>query len=99
MQICRFALKNQPIFCGNLRESLLATVQQDANWERGEIVLLFAGHTEATRADSDYREQIQKVLKPLMQELPLKQAVSLTVKITGARKNEVYDLAIAESQG
>lgn len=76
---------------------VLATVQQDANWQRGEIVLLFAGHAEVTGPDSERQEQIRKVLKPLLQELPLKQAVSLAVKITGARKNEVYDLAVAES--
>jgi len=77
---------------------VLATVQADANWERGEIVLLFAGHTETPGTESERREQIQMVLKPLLQELPLKQAVSLTVKITGARKNEVYDLAVAENR-
>ena len=97
--VARELTKLHESFARGRLQDVLATVQQDANWERGEIVLLFAGHTEATRADSDYREQIQKVLKPLLQELPLKQAVSLTVKITGARKNEVYDLAIAESQG
>ncbi|MDX5150876.1 MAG: 16S rRNA (cytidine(1402)-2'-O)-methyltransferase [Acidiferrobacterales bacterium] len=86
---------HESIARGRLQD-VLATVQGDTNWERGEIVLLFAGHTEVTGTDSERREQIEKVLKPLLQELPLKQAVSLTVKITGARKNEVYDLAIAE---
>lgn len=80
---------------GRLQE-VLATVQEDSNWERGEIVLLFAGHAEVGGPDSDREEQIRKVLKPLLQELPLKQAVGLTVKITGARKNEVYELAIIE---
>ncbi|MGW8248038.1 MAG: 16S rRNA (cytidine(1402)-2'-O)-methyltransferase [Acidiferrobacterales bacterium] len=88
---------HESIARGRLQD-VLATVQADTNWERGEIVLLFAGHAEVTGTDSERREQIEKVLKPLLQELPLKQAVSLTVKITGARKNEVYDLAIAENR-
>ena len=87
---------HESIARGRLQD-VLTTVQQDANWERGEIVLLFAGHKEIAGAEADHQEQIQKVLKPLLQELPLKQAVSLTVKITGARKNEVYDLAVAQS--
>ena len=77
-------------------QEVLATVREDSNWERGEIVLLFAGHAEVGGPDSDREGRIREVLKPLLQELPLKQAVSLTVKITGARKNEVYELAIAE---
>jgi len=88
---------HESIVRGRLQE-VLATVQADANWERGEIVLLFAGYTEVTGREPERLEQIRKVLKPLLQELPLKQAVGLAVKITGARKNEVYDLAVAESQ-
>jgi 16S rRNA (cytidine1402-2'-O)-methyltransferase len=34
------------------------------------------------------------VLGILMRELPLKQAVSLAVQITGAKKNAVYGLAL-----
>ena len=82
---------------GRLQE-VLATVQADSNWQRGEIVLLFAGHSDVDIPDPDRRAEIQKVLKPLLQELPLKQAVNLAVKITGARKNEVYELAISEQR-
>jgi len=82
---------------GPLKE-VLATVQADSNWQRGEIVLLFAGHVDAGAPDSERQVEIQKVLKPLLQELPLKQAVNLAVKITGARKNEVYELAISEQR-
>ena len=82
---------------GRLQE-VLAIVQEDSNWERGEIVLLFAGHAEVSEPDSDRQAEIRKVLKPLLQELPLKQAVSLAVSITGARKNEVYEMAIAEQE-
>jgi len=82
---------------GPLQE-VLEIVQTDSNWQRGEIVLLFAGHPDIGAPDSDHQAEILKVLKPLLQELPLKQAVSLAVKITGARKNEVYELAISEQR-
>jgi len=89
---------HESIARGRLQD-VMETVRADANWERGEIVLLLAGNARVIGPETERVEQIQKVLKPLLQELPLKQAVSLTVKITGARKNEVYDLAIAENQG
>jgi len=82
---------------GPLQE-VLEIVQADSNWQRGEIVLLFAGHPDIGAPDSDRQAEILKVLKPLLQELPLKQAVNLAVKITGARKNEVYELAISEQR-
>jgi len=79
-------------------QSVLTAVQADSNWARGEAVLLFAGQPENEGTEAERREQIDRVLKPLLLELPLKQAVSLAVAITGARKNEVYDLAVATSQ-
>ena len=36
----------------------------------------------------------RKVLETLLAELPLKQAVALAVKLTGGKRNELYDLAL-----
>ena len=38
----------------------------------------------------------QEVLSILLQELPLKQAVTLASKITGERRNVLYDAALAQ---
>jgi 16S rRNA (cytidine1402-2'-O)-methyltransferase len=35
-----------------------------------------------------------RILKLLLSELPLKQAVKLATEITGAKKNALYDLAL-----
>jgi 16S rRNA (cytidine1402-2'-O)-methyltransferase len=48
---------------------------------------------------SESKEVIpEKVLDLLLEEMPLKQAALLTSKITGARKNELYELALAKKK-
>jgi 16S rRNA (cytidine1402-2'-O)-methyltransferase len=69
---------------------LLARAKSDADFVRGEIVLIIAGAPQAPTADGE----LDRVLKILMAELPLKQAASLTAKITGARDNEAYKRAL-----
>lgn len=70
----------------------LATwIKADSNQSRGEIVLLVKG------ADKHLPEQdseMERVLRVLLQSLPLKQAASLAAQITGVKKNTLYALAI-----
>ncbi len=59
---------------------------------RGEVVILVHGIDEER---SETKEVIpMQVLEILMDELPLKQAASLASKITGERKNVLYELAL-----
>lgn len=69
-----------------------AWLQADANQQRGEFVLLVeaASLQEAT----EIGEEAQRVLKCLLAELPLKQAVKLAAEITNEKKNALYDLAL-----
>jgi 16S rRNA (cytidine1402-2'-O)-methyltransferase len=63
----------------------------DENRRRGEFVVLVEGLPKEERdANADNR----RVLEVLLAELPLKQAVKLAVGITGARKNDVYAMAL-----
>ena len=69
-----------------------AWVVADPNRERGEFVLVVSGPGEArdrTEAEAE------RVLAILLAELPVKQAVKLAAAITGARKNELYERALA----
>lgn len=60
--------------------------------EKGEFVIVVAG---APKSDDEASTvEWESVLKILLEELPLKQAVSLTCSITGAKKNLVYDLGL-----
>ncbi len=74
-------------------ENLLAWVKADPNQQKGEIVLVVQGCSKPqTKEISPETEQI---LCLLMAELSLKQAVKLTVKITGERKKGVYRTALS----
>ncbi len=64
---------------------------------RGEVVLLLAGAEAADNAVVSVRPQ--EVLTILLQELPLKQAVTLASKITGERRNVLYEVALAMKPG
>lgn len=68
-----------------------AWLSEDANRIRGEFVLIIEGAT----ADADAAlVEAKRTLEILLEELPLKQAASIAARITGSRKNELYDLAL-----
>ncbi|MDP2070719.1 16S rRNA (cytidine(1402)-2'-O)-methyltransferase [Methylotenera sp.] len=67
-------------------------LQADANQQRGEFVLLV--ETAAVKDAEEIPEETVRVLKLLLAELPLKQAVKLATEITHEKKNSLYDLAL-----
>lgn len=68
----------------------------DANNQRGEFVLLVSG---APERGAGLDAETERTLSLLLEELPLKQAVQLAVKITGANKNELYQHALELKAG
>ncbi len=58
---------------------------------KGEFVLVVEGAAVSSVTDAVDFEQ---TLKTLLEELPLKQAVALAVKITGGSRNELYQRAL-----
>lgn len=71
---------------------LVQWVDADSNQQRGEIVLLVHG---APKADNEAMtpEQIH-IMKILLEELSVKQAASIGAKLTGLKKNFLYDWAL-----
>ncbi|HNV88461.1 MAG TPA: 16S rRNA (cytidine(1402)-2'-O)-methyltransferase [Methylotenera sp.] len=69
-----------------------AWLQADANQQRGEFVLLV--EAAPLQEAAEISEEAQRVLKCLLAELPLKQAVKLATEITNEKKNALYDLAL-----
>jgi 16S rRNA (cytidine1402-2'-O)-methyltransferase len=67
-------------------------VRGDADQQRGEIVLVLEGAPDVT-AEADWREA-DRILKVLLEELPLKQAAALAANITGLKKNALYERAL-----
>ena len=74
-----------------------AWLETDANNVRGEFVVIVANTSTgaAPEAQSAKEQALERTLAILCSELPLKQAVALAVKLTGEKKNKVYDLALA----
>ena len=82
---------------GSLRE-LLARAGTDADFGRGEIVLIVGGAPQAASDDErgadGHGGALDRVLKILLEELPLKQAAKLAAQLTEARDNEAYKRAL-----
>lgn len=73
-------------------EELCAWVEADPDQRKGEFVILVRGaepvEAEAARREADH------VLRILLEELPLKQAVGIAVKLTGLKRNLLYQRAV-----
>lgn len=69
-----------------------AWLESDTNQQRGEFVLLV--EAAPVKAQDEVAEETVRVLKLLLAELPLKQAVKLATDITVEKKNVLYELAL-----
>lgn len=90
--LARELTKTYETFISGTLEGVLEIIEKDLNQQKGEIVIVLAG--------ADYSEKkieaqdSKRILSVLLEELPLKQAVSLGSKITGVQKNIFYKLAL-----
>ena len=67
-------------------------LENDANQQRGEFVLLVEPAPE--KPSEGIGEEAERILKLLLTDMPLKQAVKLATEITGLKKNALYDFAL-----
>jgi len=82
----------ETFYTGTLAETLV-WIQADSNQQRGEFVLVVAG-APAKEDEEAAAVSAEKVLKVLLEELPVKQAAALCAKITGQKKNALYQQAL-----
>ena len=73
-------------------EELIAFVAQDANQQKGEIVLIVAGKP---RGELELDESTARLLRRLVQELPAKKAAAVVADCTGLRKKELYNYLLS----
>jgi 16S rRNA (cytidine1402-2'-O)-methyltransferase len=69
-----------------------AWIDADANRRRGEFVLIVEG---ADDTEDSVDDEVERALALLLDELPISRAVKLAAALTGARRNHVYQLALA----
>jgi len=81
---------------GDKVADLAAWVAADTNQQRGEIVLLVHG---APKPENEAMTPAQMhTMKVLLEELPVKQAASIGAKLTGLKKNFLYDWALQQGE-
>jgi 16S rRNA (cytidine1402-2'-O)-methyltransferase len=90
--IARELTKTFETFHRCLLSDAKAWLEHDINQQRGEFVLLV--EAAPLKEEMAISQDAERHLKVLLAELPLKQAVKLAVEITGAKKNELYQLAL-----
>ena len=74
---------------------LVNWVVNDSNQQRGECVLLVAG----AQSQFDDEAEGKRVFELLVDELPLKKAAALAAKITGVKKNRLYQYGLERQKG
>jgi len=88
---------HETLYRGSLAE-LARRAGAEADFARGEIVLVVAGAAldagAAAGGADGHGGALDRVLKPLLKELPLKQAAHLAAQIAAVRDNEAYKRAL-----
>jgi 16S rRNA (cytidine1402-2'-O)-methyltransferase len=90
--LAREITKRFETFLRGTLDELAWRLDADAEQRQGEFVVLVEGERESGRAEHLAEEE--RVLRVLAAELPLKQAASLTARLTGGKKNRLYRLAL-----
>ncbi|WP_136680468.1 16S rRNA (cytidine(1402)-2'-O)-methyltransferase [Neptunomonas sp. XY-337] len=90
--IARELTKTFETIHGAALQELIAFVEADPNQQKGEFVVLVQGVQAQVSEDMD--AAALKTLDVLLEELPVKQAAALAAKITGYKKNKLYQVAL-----
>lgn len=89
--LARELTKTHETICRSSLGALLALVREDANQQKGEIVVLLAGYD---LPEPELDAAALHALAVLLDELPLKQAAALAARITGLPKGLLYDAGL-----
>lgn len=89
--VCRELTKAyESVYRGELAD-LVAQAEDGRLVAKGEFVIVVAG----SDAEPDIGAETDRLLQLLLAELPLKAAVRIAVELTGGRRNEIYQRALA----
>jgi len=74
-------------------EEVLRIIDQDAQQQRGEFVLVISGKNDRLTATPE-RAEIAALLQTLLKHMPLKTAAKVASELTGAPRKFVYDVGV-----
>ncbi len=98
--LCRELTKQFETIVTMAAADLPGWLAADAHRSRGEFVLvLHALPPAAAPAADGLSPEAERLLGPLLRELPLKQAVALAAELSGAPRNAIYQRALALRRG
>ena len=94
--ICRELTKKFETIVRLKLSEAVAWLESDDNNQRGEFVLILSNSISGAAIEPKMvqTQALEQTLSILLAELPLKQAVALAVKLTGEKKNKVYEMAL-----
>jgi 16S rRNA (cytidine1402-2'-O)-methyltransferase len=91
--IGRELTKKFETFYNDSLENVIHYLTEHTEQQRGEFVILIHGAADAN-SNAEISADVQEMLKILLQDLPLTQAVKLSAQISGIKKNTLYDWAL-----
>jgi len=96
LTICRELTKKFETIVRLPLQEAVAWLRAGDNNQRGEFVLILSNPSidAASGPEMAQEQALEQTLLLLLEELPLKQAVALAVKLTGEKKNRVYEMAL-----
>lgn len=94
--LCRELTKTFESIHGDALGNLLPWLLEDDNRQRGEFVVLVKGAEDSPAQEVD--ADAERVLDILLEELSTKQAAALAARITGVKKNLLYQRALSKSE-
>jgi len=91
--LAREITKTFETFIDGTLQSVITTLGSDANQQKGEFVVIVEGARADVAAD-EISEDGKRIIEILLGDLPVKQAAALTSKISGDKKNKLYQWAL-----
>lgn len=91
--IARELTKLHETFLRGSLGQLIACLGEHAHQRKGEFVVLVAG-AEPPTENRELTIDVDALLQRLLQEMPLKRAVSLVAELSGEKKNQIYKQAL-----